>query len=190
MQAAIVILAAGGSSRLGRPKQLLSYRGRTLLEHACETARAAGPALIRVVIGSHSEELLPLVPNYSEAIVNSEWKTGMASSIRVGIEALPAGIEVAALMLVDQPLLNPDHIGGLLRLVSEDRPVAATRYPDGRSGVPAAFHRSLFPDLVALEGDSGARQFLLCRQDLKTVPATDLLDIDTWADYESLAADR
>lgn len=188
MPSAIVILAAGASTRLGKPKQLLRYRGITLLEHACQIALSADPQLVSVVLGAAEDELGPFVPEGVQIVSNPNWVGGISTSIQAGIGALPAAIQVAALMLVDQPLITSEHLRTLLSLVSDESLVTASQYPDGTPGVPAAFHRSVFPDLFALKGDLGAKAVLLALPELRTVDLSLPLDIDTPDDYTKLGA--
>ena len=160
----LIVLAAGASKRMGRPKQLLPWKGRTLLRHACETALATSLRPIVVVLGCEGEacerELAGLDVCH---VLNSEWSKGMGTSVASGIAALERcepQASGALLMLVDQPDLTPSFLESILDRWSEgDNVIVATQYAEG-GGVPALFSRSFFRDLRALDSDRGARQII------------------------------
>ncbi|HWS72221.1 MAG TPA: nucleotidyltransferase family protein, partial [Thermoanaerobaculia bacterium] len=143
-----VILAAGGSSRLGTAKQLLPFRGKALLQHAIETARAACED-VRVVVNPTLRDAARGV----EVVINEKWEEGLASSIRRGLEGIECDV---LLMLCDQPLVTPEH---LRALISAGAPIAATGYR-GIAGVPAFFAARFLVELRALRGDHGARRVI------------------------------
>jgi molybdenum cofactor cytidylyltransferase len=194
---AAVILAAGGSSRLGRSKQLLRYRGLPLILRAVGLARAAGSGVI-VVLGDQRQRLRSLLrrrharPQEPRLTIvgNAHWAAGLASSLRAGIEAVPPGADAVLILLVDQPRLTSRDIE---RLVSEwrRRPAqpAAARYLD-RIGVPAVIPRRWFHELATLDGDVGAREVLrrLDGISLVEMPAA-AFDVDTPADAAALGAE-
>lgn len=159
-----VILAAGSSSRMGRPKQTLQYRGRSLLRRAALAVLDAGCRPVIVVTGAYAElsrrELDGL--DVREAL-NPHWETGMASSIRAGIEGLLRAdpeADAAVFMLCDQPHATADVLSGLVAAHRATRtPVVASAY-GGSFGVPALFSRTLFSELARLEGGAGARQVI------------------------------
>lgn len=189
---AAIILAAGQSTRLGKPKQLLKFKGKTLLQNAIDSARQAGLQPIITVLGSYTELVLSETDTKEAIIVrNDNWQTGMASSVMAGIVAIendfPA-TEAAILMVCDQP-----YVDGMLlnELVSKHqntgKSIIASQY-DKVLGVPALFHRSLFKELIALKGDSGARKVIQKHADrVEVVLFPDgSIDIDTIGDYERL----
>lgn len=194
---AAVILAAGGSRRLGRPKQLLRYRGSTLIERAARLARDAAGSEVVVVVGDQRQRLRSLLHRRQRAgsggrrltiATNARWADGLATSLETGIAALPATTDAALILLVDQAKIEARDIG---RLVSQwrKRPgkPAAARYL-GRAGVPAVIPRRFFRELSALTGDVGARQLLRRLGDdvsLVDMPAA-AFDVDTPDDLESL----
>lgn len=192
----LVILAAGASTRLGWPKQLLHYRGRSLLRHVAETAAGSVCRPIVVVLGAHAAKLeaelrgLPV-----RVVVNLLWRAGMATSLRRGVEALEAGEEFIAAVVItlcDQPLVTASAIDALVHAYrSVGRPIVASAYA-GILGVPALFDRSLFPELLALEGEEGARRIIARHaEDVRGVPFPEaVLDIDTPEDCEKLLAGR
>jgi molybdenum cofactor cytidylyltransferase len=159
-----VILAAGSSSRMGSPKQVLQFRGKSLLRHAALAALGAGCVPVIVVTGACAElsrrELDGL--DVREAL-NPRWETGMASSIGAGLEGLAgadADTVAAIFMLCDQPHVTPGVISGLAAAHRvTGRPVIASTY-GGSFGVPALFSRSLFAELGRLEGGDGAKQVI------------------------------
>jgi molybdenum cofactor cytidylyltransferase len=190
LKTCFIILAAGGSSRLGSPKQLLPYQGGTLVRRAAEIALETGAQVV-VVVGSESEKVREsLVGLDLKTVENPDWQEGMASSIRVGISSLDPAIETTVIALCDQPKITACHLQALASAISEERPIAASSY-DGIFGAPCAFHRAVFPKLLALQGDSGARELIRNAETAVIgVPFQEgNLDIDTQADYERLSAD-
>lgn len=183
-ESAVVILAAGGSRRLGQPKQLVEIEGQSLVRRAAESALSAGSGSVHVVVGAEVAgvraelEGLPV-----DLVVNEAWQEGMASSIRVAIDAIERRerpVETLILMLCDQPGVTGDVLRRLLDAYRATRaPVVASRYPEG-PGVPALFHAELFPALKSLGGDVGARQLIRhLDRDVVTIPFALPGDIDT-----------
>jgi molybdenum cofactor cytidylyltransferase len=155
-----IVLAAGASHRLGRPKQLVEFEGETLLNRTLRMAREAAADPVIAVLGAYIEQIRQILPPQVKVVENSEWQSGMASSIRAGIRALDATDQGVLLLTCDQPRLTTHHLRALLAAFSSEPPViAASRY-SGKRGIPAAWPRSLFPSLAALEGDKGARAIL------------------------------
>lgn len=185
-----VILAAGASARLGRPKQLLPWRGRPLLGHTLENARSLLDTRVRVVLGARADTIRQALPaDAGTIIVNPDWRHGMATSIRAGIEALPASAEAVLLLLCDQPMLGPSQLKKILTgwQAQPDR-IVASQYQQ-TVGVPALFPRVFFEDLKALQQDRGAKSLLLQHQHtLLQIPMPEAeFDIDTPVDYGRLA---
>jgi molybdenum cofactor cytidylyltransferase len=173
------------------PKQLLVYRGQTLVRRAAETALASVCRPVVVVLGANAVSVgneleLPVIVTR-----NREWETGMASSIRAGLEAVlaaDAGVEGIVVMLCDQPFVNAKLIDTLTELRHETRKtIVATQYGETR-GVPALFGRELFAEIGQLNGHEGARQIIRNHpNDTVVVPfAAAAIDIDTQQDYEAL----
>jgi molybdenum cofactor cytidylyltransferase len=184
-----LVLAAGGSRRLGQPKQLLPYRGATLLGHVLDTARACAFDELLCVIGGSAEEIRATVDlDGVEVVENPEFGAGCSSSIAAALGAVARDSEVLLLMLGDQPEVTPATVAALLA-GRGDAPLAACRYQDGR-GHPLAFARSTFGELAALHGDKGVWKLLDRRADEVSdvrVPGSIPRDVDTWEDYRALA---
>jgi molybdenum cofactor cytidylyltransferase len=190
----LVILAAGGSTRLGQPKQLVAYRGRSLLRHAAEVATGTLCRPIVVVLGAHAAEIEAEVRDLPVRVTeNPHWTRGLATSLRRGVEILEAAEEeigAVVIMLCDQPLVSVPAIDGLVQAYrSGGKPIIASAY-DGILGVPALFDRRLFPELLALEGEEGARRIIARHpRDVHGIPFPGgTLDIDTPQDCEQLHA--
>ena len=190
---AIVILAAGASTRMGTPKQLLLYRGRSLLYHVVETALASVCQPTIVVLGASAERLQQEINNLPVQVVeNFQWAEGMSSSIFTGIAALKAtAIKVSAvvLLLCDQPFISIQVINRLVEThYSTGKPIIASEY-SGTLGVPALFSHTFFPELMTLKGSEGAKQLMTRHfQEVYNLPFPDgVIDIDTPEDYEQLS---
>lgn len=172
--------------RLGQPKQLLPYHGKSLLHHAAQTACAVHSSEVFVVLGADSTLLeLELVGLQTRIIQAENWQEGMAASLRAGITAV-ADCDAALVMLCDQPLVTAEHLQALL---AEFQPgvIVASDYGEAL-GPPCVFDRAYFPELLALTGDSGARK-LLTKYPCRTVAFPGgRADVDTLTDWQALAA--
>jgi CTP:molybdopterin cytidylyltransferase MocA len=193
VRVAAVLLAAGASRRLGRPKQLVRLAGRSLVRRAAEAALGAGCAPLFAVVGAHADEVLrELEPLAAVPVRNAGWQEGIASSIRAGVaaaEAAAPGCDGALLLLVDQPRVDAELLRRLLARFGAGRgalPVASA-YGGGR-GVPAVFPRASFAALAALRGDRGAKALLEAPgAEVLEVPFPDgELDLDEPADLLAL----
>jgi molybdenum cofactor cytidylyltransferase len=190
----IVILAAGASTRMGQPKQLLLHRGQTLLRRAVETALASVCGPVVVVIGAHAELVRREVEELPVLVAeNREWEKGMSSSIRTGLHELTMTnpeIEAVIVMLADQPLVTAALINQLVDVSrNTGKRIVASAY--GKVlGVPALFSRELFADITALNANEGARQVIASHpDDVATVSFPEAaVDVDTPRDYELLEA--
>jgi molybdenum cofactor cytidylyltransferase len=165
---AIIILAAGKSSRMGTPKQLLPYQGKTLLRHITEIAIASVCHPIIVVLGAYYKEISNELKSLPVQIVeNTEWATGMGSSIRCGIQALipfSNSVEAAVILVCDQPFVTPQTINQLVDAYhSTQQPIVASAY-ENTLGVPALFQRKLFPELSRLNDTEGAKNVIKCHK--------------------------
>ena len=193
----IVVLAAGGSQRMGQPKQLLPFGGRTLLRRAVETAMASTCRPIVVTIGAHEELLGPELHALPVFVAhNPDWAQGISSSLRVGVQALTKAapsVEGALIMLADQPLVSAEDLDRLVAVHRETgKDIVASEYA-GTRGVPVFIAAWLFEQATRLTGEAGGKS-LIARyaEHVASVPLTGAAtDIDTPADYERLAgADR
>ena len=185
-----LVLAAGGSERLGQPKQLLPYGDTTLLGHALDTARACGFDEVVCVLGGGSEAIRAAVDLHGvEVVENPQFGAGCSSSIAAALGGVAAHADVLVLLLADQPGVTTATVRALLA-GRGDAPLAACAYEDGR-GHPLAFARSTFAELAALHGDKGVWK-LLDRHapEVVDVPVGGRipLDVDTWDDYRAVCA--
>lgn len=180
---AVVILAAGKSSRLGQPKQLLPYAGKTLIEHAVSVALESGADQVIVVLGAYAEEVARAIQHMRvQLVVNEGWNSGMGSSIGTGIGAVWETIDRAIVMLADQPLIGGNH----LRLIaSVDADIVASSYAE-TLGTPCLFERKHFDALNSLQGDRGARDLIRAMNPVSVPLGGESLDIDTPADVSRL----
>lgn len=163
-RAGLVLLAAGGSRRLGSPKQLVrDSEGKSLIRRAAETALDSACRPVVAVLGADAEAAAAELAGLPLTItVNLDWQTGLASSLKAGLAALlEHGLpDAVVVMLCDQPHVTPALLDSLLTAAAETGcQIAACEY-SGALSVPALFARSLFPDLQALAGDEGARRVI------------------------------
>jgi molybdenum cofactor cytidylyltransferase len=186
---AAVVLAAGESRRFGSPKQLLPWKATTLLEHVVDTALASSLGDVIVVLGHLAEKIRDLLRDRPiRLVVNHDWDEGLSTSVSAGLRALPASHEACLFLLGDQPNVTTELINTILSTYRRTlAPIVAPAYR-GRRGNPVLFSRSLFPELLTMEGDQGGREVILRHRDeMETVEVEEeeiFLDIDTVADYE------
>jgi molybdenum cofactor cytidylyltransferase len=202
---AAVILAAGGSSRLGRPKQLLTFRGETLVRRAVRAAAEAGCDPVIVIVGDNGEAIRSEIdirdsrissssPQGKSArivvVENAEWKRGLGTSIRRGVEKIAGLVDAVALLTCDQVLVDRGVITQLIFTQQKmGKPIIASSYAN-TLGVPALFERSRFEALLALPDDSGAKKLIEEQaDDIGSIAFEDgAIDIDTAEDFERLTA--
>jgi molybdenum cofactor cytidylyltransferase len=184
-----IVLAAGGASRFGRPKQLLECMGELFVRRVVRTALEAGLSPVVLVTGAWAEDVVEAVSGVVVRIANNPgWQTGQGSSVRTGVQALPAESGAVVFLLADQPLIPPTLIFALL--AEHARTLAPIIAPlvNGRRGNPVCFDRVTFPELLALTGDTGGRA-LFSRYPVTWLPwhdASVLVDVDTEEDYQRL----
>jgi molybdenum cofactor cytidylyltransferase len=202
-----VVLAAGGSSRLGQPKQLLRFRGETLIRRAVRAAADAGCDPVIVVVGETGEAIRSELDirdsrissssafgSATQIVVveNAEWRNGVGTSIRRGVEKLAESVDAVVLLTCDQPFVDASVIGRLLAEREKTaRPVAACRYAN-TLGVPALFDRSYFNALLTLPDNSGAKSLIEARlaETASIAFEEGAVDIDTPEDFERLNQNR
>ena len=180
------ILAAGRSARLGRPKQLLSIRGQTLIERTARAVLGAHPARALVIVGHENEAIAAALEDLPvEICFNANWPEGMASSVRTAVER--AG-EAQALLLTpcDLPRLSSAHLRELMELWHRgEAPIVASRYGE-TVGAPLVIGRALWPELLELRGDVGARRVIARHQTVIVDWPEGAVDVDTPGDWEAL----
>jgi molybdenum cofactor cytidylyltransferase len=185
-----LVLAAGGSSRLGQPKQVLPFDGTTLLGRVLENAHACGFDQLLVTLGGSAADVRAKVDLHGATVVlNEDYAEGCASSIAAALPAIDPRCDVLVLMLGDQPGVSPTTVRTLLAR-RHGAPIAVSRYDDG-IGHPFAFTRDTFEDLAALKGDKALWKLLERRAaEVTEVPQHGSVprDVDTWDDYEDIAA--
>jgi len=187
----IVLLAAGESSRMGRPKQLLKHGDLTLLQHSIHVAHEADVSTIVVVLGAHADSMNNDFSTKSVFVTNSNWKEGMASSIQLGIKSLldrEAETEGAILMVCDQPYVNSLLLNTLIETYkTTGKQIVASGY-DNTFGPPVFFHKLFFPELLQLKGDVGAKSVIKKHEEQVEIVLfpEGSIDIDTDVDYQKL----
>ncbi len=190
---AVIILAAGKSSRLGSPKQLLEFKGINLLQHSINAALGSKASQVILVLGSSAEEIKKQL-NYHQITIleNPDWESGMSSSIRCAVRTIikdQKDVEAVILMVCDQPYVSSGLLNDLISAYqTEDKDIIASFY-DNVAGTPALFHKSMFQELMMLEGDKGARiLFNKFAAQTGIVPFKEgSIDIDTLENYKNLA---
>lgn len=191
---AVVVLAAGGSTRLGQPKQLVVWRGRTLVEHAVDAALDAACGPVYVALGAHGVAIERVLGDRPlQTLHPPNWPDGLGSTIAASVSALRASLippRAILLCLADQPMLRGAHLDALVRAWHADQtPIVCSTYGATR-GVPALFDASVHDELIALSGDRGARRVIACdpaRVQAIPFPGGEL-DVDIPDDLAVLAA--
>lgn len=188
----LILLAAGESKRMGTPKQLLSYKGKSLIRHAATRAIASECNPIVVVLGANSDRISPELDNLPvHLVLNSQWQKGMSSSIATGIKAMMKisfGFEAIIVALADQPLITAKVYNQLIEGYHQNQVKAIASNYNNTLGVPALFDRSLLPELLKLKHQGGAKQLLKTYSNPQfnlNLPEA-AMDIDTPTDYQKL----
>ena len=189
---AVVVLAAGGSRRLGRPKQLLDYRGATLLDATVATARAAGTAQVVVALGGAADEVTERVDLAgTDVVLNPDFGDGCATSIRSALTRVRDDAAGVVLLLGDQPGVTAATVRTLVGAALPDgsggHRVGVCAYDDAL-GHPLWFDRSMFATLSGLHGDKAVWKLVEAGDDVVRVPVAGPVppDVDTWEDYQAL----
>lgn len=189
---AVVIIAAGESKRLGTPKQLLIVEEDTLINRLIKTVQRAVNFPIYLVLGANVEKIQAQLPRTEINVVeNIAWQEGMGSSIRLGVQAILESakkFDGVLILVCDQPYLSEAAIQDLITLQAAKKTAITASFYANIAGTPALFHASIFPDLLALKGDQGAKKIIQERdQELAKLQfEKGVLDIDTQDEYQQL----
>jgi len=191
---ALIVLAAGASTRMGRPKQLLPYRGHTLLRNAAAIAAASVCRPVLVVLGAYANQIQPEIDGLPvRPVMNERWAEGIGTSIQAGLGALSTddqadNVQAVVLMLCDQPCVTAAVIDDLVTAYyASGREIIASEY-GGTLGVPALFGRGYFAELATVSGEAGAKCIIAAHaSDVVPVPfPMGMADIDTPEEYRQL----
>ncbi len=187
-----VVLAAGGSTRLGQPKQLLLYQGQSLVRHSATAALDAGCTPVVVVVGADGAKVATALRDLAVTIMpNENWQRGLGTSVRAGVARLHE-CDALILLVCDQPKVDAGLLRQLIARQHETgQPMIASRYA-GTHGVPALFTRACYERLLALDDETGAKALLHAEPGEVAQVAFEagVLDIDTPADLASLSPER
>ena len=190
---AILILAAGDSTRMGSPKQLLKWKNTTLLGNAIETAQELKASKLTVVLGANYEDIKKKISqDQIEIIRNDNWKLGLGKSIAFGINHILKNdfeLDGVFVMLADQPLIDATFLNSILdKFEVGKRQIIATSYKNGKQGVPVLFDKGYFEELSQLNDDNGAKRVLQKHSENVLVIKGDTMvsDIDSLEDYNRL----
>lgn len=188
----IIILAAGNSSRLGTPKQLLKFRNKTLLQHAVDEALALNAKDIVVVTGANHDNIFSSLSNKNiHSVYNENWQQGMASSMQAGLLALLAihpDLSSVIILLCDQPYVSTQLLKDMIKQKEDTcKGIVACSYGE-TVGVPALFSNQYFDTLLSLRGSEGAKKIIMASKDDVAFVSFPLgsVDIDTIEDYQKL----
>lgn len=190
----VIILAAGSSSRLGQPKQLLEFNGKTLLEIAVGAAQKSLAQSCILVLGANANLISERVVHLKvDQVINENWENGMASSMQKGLKYLmeKSASDQVILMLSDQPFVDSNILNSLIKnKINTNSEIIACSY-NGTFGVPVLFTKKYFPELLSLTGNDGAKKLVMAHQDdLHTIDfPKGAIDIDTMEDYLKLKKD-
>ncbi len=190
---AILLLAAGSSSRLGRSKQLLSIAGQPLLLKSVEAAIESGIKNIIVVLGANEEAHHQVIKGTGiHMVVNTDWKKGMGNSLKAGLSYVlqqTPKTEAVITMVCDQPLITSDQLKKLIAEHESSRSTIVASFYQGVAGVPVLFHRTLFSELLSMPDEAGAKKIIQQHPHLvKTVPFPGgEIDIDTDDDLKKFS---
>jgi len=195
MSVAILLLAAGDSTRMGTSKQLLDIGGTPLLVHSVKIALQSGLHPVTVVLGAHAEEHRRIIQSLPvDVVVHEDWQLGMGSSLKAGLRHLlnqSVKPEAVVVLVCDQPRLTAQHIQALVATYRKERKsIVASRYGD-TDGVPVLFAESLFDELLGLPDGHGAKKIIGGHGDVSRVGFDEGgIDLDTPEDYEAYNISR
>jgi molybdenum cofactor cytidylyltransferase len=155
---AAVILSGGASERMGSPKALVPFQGKTFLEHLLQITKHPSIGVRRVVLGAHAEPIAKEVHlSADEIVINDNWEAGQLSSIQAALRSLPEGTEGILLCLVDHPLITANLISELIEKFQASRAPVVVPVYDGRRGHPVIFSAEVYEELLHAPADKGAR---------------------------------
>ena len=190
-QVAIVILAAGESRRMGSPKQLLEVEGQSLIRRTAQAALGTTAQPVVLVVGANKIKIAPELEGLPLTIIdNPMWKTGMASSVKMGLAGMwmmTKESDAVLVLVCDQPHISTELLQNIIDTYQKKQPrIVACRYAH-QVGVPALFDRSLFDELLGLEGEKGAKPVLMNHLDEAHLIRFEngIIDLDTPEDYEN-----
>ena len=188
----LLLIAAGASKRMGKPKQLLAWGNESLVEHQIKVLLETKSSL-SVVLGAYSNKIIPIIEKFSVAIyLNEDWEKGMGTSIACGVKKLiekGPTVDGVLISLIDQPLITSAHFKKMLTLFQPGKDqIIVSNSNDGWSGAPVLFDATYFKELLKLKGDEGAKVIVKkYRNSAKLIDTADLLkDIDTHEAYLEL----
>jgi molybdenum cofactor cytidylyltransferase len=188
----ILLLAAGGSSRMGQPKQLLPWGNTTLIEHQIHTLNKTGNP-VNVILGSDSNLIIPIIENYKiNTFINSNWESGMGSSISLGIGQITVKYpksEGVLITLLDQPMIQTSYFETMLNAFQPGtQQILVSRSDSGWIGVPALFDKCYFKELSDLKNEEGAKKIIhRYIEKIAILEGGEILeDIDTPQNYQQM----
>lgn len=185
---AAIVLAAGASTRYGRPKQLLPVGPRTMLQHVVDIVLASPVDQTVVVLGHRASEIGAILKGTpADIVTNAEWEAGLSTSVQAGLRAIRPDVQAALFVLADQPTITPEIITALIvRYQETGAPIVVPTY-QGKRGNPALFDRSFFAELMKVRDDQGGRQLIDRHRDrtegVEVGSEAVLIDVDTEEDY-------
>ncbi len=187
----VIILAAGTSKRLGQPKQLVSFRGKNLLQHSIDCTENLTLVSKILVLGANAEKVKREINSKSfQTVINERWEEGMASSVRIGVEksiTMIPNLEAILILVSDQPFVSKELLHKMIKLYKSESSNVVCRYGEGK-GVPALFGSKYFNELLQLKGDHGARKIIQDHEEMQSIVTFDQgnFDVDTPEDLERL----
>ncbi|WP_175633152.1 nucleotidyltransferase family protein [Pedobacter ghigonis] len=189
MKTGIIILAGGNSSRLGQPKQLLTFNGKQLIDIVTEAAIESGFSPVLTVLGGHAKQLAAKLK--TDFIINQQWEAGISTSIVAGVSAMlqrNSDLDSVILSVSDQPFINAAIFKTLFEAQQiSGKGIVASQYAS-TLGTPVIFTQKYFAQLLALTGNSGAKAIMAENPNDVAIIAFEMghIDIDTMADYTNL----
>ena len=188
----LLLLAAGASSRMKEPKQLLSWNNTTLIEHQLQNLIKTN-CKVSVVLGAKSKEAQKVISHHPVSIyTNENWKNGMGTSIAFGVQQIfkkNTSIDGVLISLIDQPLLTTKHFNKMIHHFQQDKKqIIVSQSENGWSGAPVLFDKTYFKELINLKGDEGAKTIISKNKNIvESIAANTILeDIDTPESYQKL----